>query len=70
MLAKTMKLIMKYFAFYYKSNKLGDFLQVSLSYYFKKSVYAAKDYLKIKLYFKEIIKRANEKVVLVKNNDL
>jgi hypothetical protein len=56
----------EYFAFQYKSNVLGEYIQVTLSYYFKKPVYAAKDYLKIKLYFKEIIKRANEKVVLVK----
>lgn len=39
---------------------------VSLSIYFKKSVYPADDYSKIKYYFNEIVKKGNEKIVLVK----
>ena len=38
---------------------------VNFSYYFKVPVYPADDYLKIKYYFKEIVKKGNEKVVFV-----
>ncbi len=50
----------------YKKNIVGDIVQISFSYYFKKAIYPANDYLKIKLYFDEIIKKANEKVVFAK----
>ncbi len=40
---------------------------VSFSYYFKKSVYSAADYSKIKSYFNEIVKKGNEKIVFKQN---
>jgi transglutaminase-like putative cysteine protease len=42
-------------------------ISVFFNYTFKKSVYLAQDYLKLKFYFKDIIKKGNEKVVLVLN---
>ncbi len=65
-IAENYKIDNENFTLQYKSNIIGDFVQVSYSYYFKKSIYPANDYLKLKLYFKEIVKKANEKVVLVK----
>ena len=41
-------------------------ITVNLSYSFKQSVYPAEDYSKIKYYFNEIIKKGNDKIVLVK----
>lgn len=41
-------------------------VQVELSYFFKNSVYPAKDYAKIKYYLKEIVTKGNEKIVLAK----
>ncbi len=45
----------------------GKRINVSFSYYFKNSIYSAKDYSKIKFYFMEIVKKGNEKIVLSKN---
>lgn len=42
---------------------------ISFDYYFKKSVYSATDYSKIKFYFNEIVKRGNEKIVLARITD-
>jgi transglutaminase-like putative cysteine protease len=42
-------------------------INISFNYTFKKSVYQAKDYAGLKYYFKDIIKKGNEKVVLVRN---
>ncbi len=57
----------EFFSLNYASNiNNNDQLQITFSYYFKKPVYSSKDYLKLKLYYNEIIKRANERVVLVK----
>lgn len=36
---------------------------VTMNYYFKKSVFAAKDYEKIKFYFKQIVLKGNDKIV-------
>jgi len=44
----------------------NDKLQVSFSYYFKKSTYQSEDYAKVKYYFDEIVKKGNEKIVLTK----
>jgi hypothetical protein len=49
----------------YKVNNDGKTISVTFNYYFKKPVYAAADYLKLKFYFEDIIKKGNEKVVLV-----
>lgn len=42
-------------------------INVIFNYTFKKSTYEPKDYLNIKFYFADIVKKGNEKVVLVKN---
>ena len=44
-------------------------ISVSFDYYFKKSVYSGADYLKIKSYFDEIVKKGNEKIVLIKKTE-
>lgn len=45
-------------------------VEVQFSYHFKKAVYSARDYSKIKFFFKEIVKKGNEKVVLVKGESI
>lgn len=50
----------------YKVVTNGGELDVSLHYFFKKAIYAASDYSKIKYYFNELVKKGNEKVVFVK----
>ena len=44
----------------------GKKINITFSYTFKSSVYAPSNYSKIKYYFSEIVKKGNEKVVLVK----
>lgn len=50
----------------YKTEQVNNKLIVEGSYTFKKAVYDATDYTKIKYYFNEIIKKFNQKIVLVK----
>jgi hypothetical protein len=45
----------------------GKSITIAFTYFFKKSVYAAADYLNLKYYYKDIIKKGYEKVVLVHN---
>ena len=45
----------------------GKNINIAFNYIFKKSVYAAADYLNLKYYYKDIIKKGYEKVVLVHN---
>ena len=54
------------FDFNYSVKNEQTQLVVSFDYYFKKSVYPDTDYSKIKYYFKEIVKKGNEKIVLSK----
>lgn len=42
----------------------GKTISISFNYTFRKSLYAATDYVNIKFYFKDIIRKGNEKVVL------
>lgn len=44
-------------------------ISISFDYYFKKPVYSATDYSKIKFYFNEIVKKGNEKIVLKQMTD-
>lgn len=44
----------------------GKKIILSFDYYFKKAIYSAKDYSRIKFYFNEIVKRGNEKIVFSK----
>lgn len=48
----------------YSVLKMEDKLVASMSYYFKKSVYKPEDYEKIKFYFKQIVSKGNDKIVL------
>jgi hypothetical protein len=50
----------------YTVKTLDGKLQVTFDYYFKKPIYQPDDYSKIKYYFKEIVKKGNEKIVLTK----
>ncbi|MBU8891516.1 MAG: DUF3857 domain-containing protein [Bacteroidales bacterium] len=50
----------------YKVNKSDIDVNISFVYNFKKSVYSSRDYSKIKFYFNEIVKKGNEKIVLLK----
>jgi hypothetical protein len=59
------KILNELFELNYDVKNDGKTISISFDYYFKKSVYAATDYINIKFYFKDIIKKGNEKVVLV-----
>lgn len=50
----------------YTTEKKDNILEIRFSVFFKKAVYEADAYQKIKYYFNEIVKKGNEKVVLVK----
>jgi len=50
----------------YNASIIGNNVNVAFYYYFKKPVYAAADYAKIKNYYKELINKGNEKIVFVK----
>ena len=54
----------------YSAKSEGEQIVVSFQYSFKKPLYAAVDYSKIKYYFNEIVKKGNEKIVLSKNIEL
>jgi len=43
-------------------------IEINFEYYFKKSVYPASDYQKIKTFYNFIVKKGNEKIVFVKNS--
>ena len=47
----------------------NDKVNIEFSYFFKQAIYPAKDYIKIKLYLKEIITKGNEKIVLAKKHE-
>lgn len=49
----------------YNVKKEGKTISISFNYYFKKSVYPATEYLNLKFDFKDIVKKGNEKVVLI-----
>ena len=48
----------------YSVNQNGNHVNIIFDYYFKDSLYAPNDYLKIKLYFGDIVRKGHEKVVL------
>lgn len=50
----------------YSCERVANSMIVSLIYYFKKSIYDATDYLKLKGFYDEIISCANEKIVFEK----
>ena len=53
------------FELYYNVKADGNKVNVSFTYTFKKSVYLPSDYINLKYYFKDIIKKENEKIVFV-----
>lgn len=52
----------------YHAVRNGNKVVVLLMYYFKWSVYPAFDYLRLKSFFGQVIKKGNEKIVLIKSN--
>jgi len=65
-LPKQLSIKTELFELSFVSSKANDKIILNLDYYFKKSVYSAEEYTRIKHYFSEIIKIGNEKVVLKK----
>ena len=55
-----------FFDLNYSSKSVGNSIKTTLTFYFKQSVYSAKDYLHIKSFFEKIVKKSNEQVVLIK----
>ncbi len=50
----------------YSITKLSDDLQINFDYYFKQAIFEPQEYEKMKQCFEDIIKKGNEKIVLVK----
>lgn len=50
----------------YSIKKISDDLLINFDYFFKKAIYNSDEYATIKQYFEDIIKKGNEKIVLVK----
>ncbi len=50
----------------YSSRMTDGKLQINLYYYFKKPIYKSDDYSKLRYYYDEIVKKGNDKIVLVK----
>jgi transglutaminase-like putative cysteine protease len=59
------KILNDLFELNYNVKNEGQTISISFNYTFKKSVYPASEYLNIKYYFKDIVRKANEKVVLI-----
>ena len=57
------------FSLNYKIIKNDSVVKVMFDYFFKKSVYPPEAYSKIKFYFKEIVKKGNEKVVFSRKTE-
>lgn len=60
------KILNDLFELNYNIKNEGNSVNVVFNYTFKKSIYNASDYQNLKYYFKEIIKKTNEKLVLAK----
>jgi transglutaminase-like putative cysteine protease len=52
----------------YSVKSEGNKIQAVFSYDFKKPIYQSEEYSKVKSYFSEIVKKGNEKIVLIKKN--
>ena len=61
---KDYKINNEFFELVYSVKSYANKIIISFNYSFKKSVYDAKNYTKIKFYFGEIIKKGKEKIVL------
>ncbi len=53
----------------YLTQQSDSMLSISFSYHFKKAVYSASDYLKIKFYFNDIVRKGNEKIVFSRDDE-
>jgi len=51
----------------YTINQIENKLEISFISYFKKAIYPAEEYSKIKFYMNQMVKKGNEKIVLVKS---
>jgi hypothetical protein len=59
------KILNELFELNYNIKHDSKTISISFNYTFRRSVYAAADYINIKFYFKDIIRKGNEKIVLV-----
>lgn len=50
----------------YGVKQKGNKLTITLEYYFKKAIYPASDYFRLKSFFAQVVKKGNEKIVLSK----
>lgn len=65
-LPKELKINNSLFELNYQAKEYNDRVQITFDYYFKQSIYQPADYARIKYYYNEIIKKANEKIVFIK----
>jgi transglutaminase-like putative cysteine protease len=61
------KILNDMFELNYNVKSDENIINIIFNYTFKKSIYQAKDYINLKFYFKDIIKKGNDKIVLVKS---
>ena len=54
----------------YTTERQVDNLIITFNYYFKQSVYSPGQYDDLKFYFREIVNKGNDRIVLVKRTDL
>jgi transglutaminase-like putative cysteine protease len=62
------KILNDNFELNYNVTQNGNQINIMFDYTFKKPIYDAKEYINLKYYFKDIIKKGNEKVVFVQNS--
>ena len=65
-LPENKKIENELFSIEYDAVKNEDNIDVSFSYYFKKSVYSSNHYILLKSYFNDIVNKGNDKIVLLK----
>ncbi len=65
-LPKSLKIDNPMFQMEYNALQTGDKITVTLKYYFKQAIYPASEYLKLKSFFAQVVKKGNEKIVLSK----
>ena len=65
-LPKPMTIDNPMFQLEYNALQHGNKITVTLKYYFKQAIYPAADYLKLKAFFGQVIKKGNERIVVSK----
>lgn len=66
-LPPSYKISNELFELNYNAIQEGNKVTINLVYFFQKATYAPDTYLKVKSYFQDIVKKENDKIVLVKN---